>query len=107
MPEADFDVLDLQVAAWAKALGHPARIAILRTLASRQACMCGEIVEQLPLAQSTVSQHLRVLKDAGLVTGESDGPRSCYCLDAGTLRRVRAELDRLLDCLEGPPGCGC
>ena len=63
---------------------------ILRILAHRTSCVCGDIVDELPLAQSTVSQHLKVLKDAGLVRGEIDGPRVCYCLEPHTLRRLRA-----------------
>ncbi len=78
------------VATLAKALGHPARVQIVRLLARRGTCICGEIVDELPLAQSTVSQHLKVLKDSGLVQGEIDGPRSCYCIDARALRRLKA-----------------
>jgi ArsR family transcriptional regulator len=63
----------------AKALGHPVRVRILRLLLSREDCYCGQIVDELPLAQATVSQHLKVLKDAGLIKGETDGPRTCYC----------------------------
>ena len=89
----------------AKALGHPARLAILRTLAERGTCVCGEVVEELPLAQATVSQHLKALKAAGLVRGEVDGPRSCYCVDAAALREVSdglaAFLGPVLDAL--PP----
>ena len=79
-----------ELAMLAKALGHPARVQILRLLTNRVSCVCGEIVDQLPLAQSTVSQHLKVLKDAGLIRGEIDGPRICYCLEPRTLRRLRA-----------------
>ena len=104
----DFEVEDMQLATWAKALSHPARLAILRTLAAKQTCLCGQIVQELPLAQSTVSQHLKVLRDAGLVQGESDGPRCCYFLDVGTLRRVRAGVDQLLGTLDGASGgCAC
>ena len=92
---------DVLVAGWAKALSHPARISILRTLSQRRTCLCGEIVEELPLAQSTVSQHLRALREAGLISCESDGPRSCYCVDTDCLRRLRAGIDQLLDELEG------
>ena len=81
---------DAELARLAKAVGHPARVAILRLLAWRTSCVCGEIVEELPLAQSTVSQHLKVLKEAGLVQGEIDGPRVCYCIDPRTLRRLKA-----------------
>jgi ArsR family transcriptional regulator len=76
----------------AKALGHPARLAILQTLAARGTCVCGELVSELPLAQATVSQHLKALKAAGLVRGEVDGPRSCYCADGPALRALAADL---------------
>jgi DNA-binding transcriptional ArsR family regulator len=78
-----------------KALGHPARLEILRVLAERGTCICGEVVELLPLAQSTVSQHLKVLKEAGFVRGEIDGPKSCYCLDQKAIEEFRGELDEL------------
>jgi ArsR family transcriptional regulator len=81
---------DLELAGLARAIGHPARVQILRLLARREACICGDIVDELPLAQSTVSQHLKVLKEAGLVRGEIDGPRVCYCLEPRALRRLRA-----------------
>jgi len=81
---------DGELAALAKAVGHPARVQILRLLARRTTCMCSDIVDELPLAQSTVSQHLKVLKEAGLVRGEVSGPRVCYCLEPRTLRRLKA-----------------
>jgi DNA-binding transcriptional ArsR family regulator len=81
---------DEELAVLAKALGHPARVQILRLLVRREACICGDIVDELPLAQSTVSQHLKVLKDAGLIRGEIDGPRVCYCVEPRTLRRLKA-----------------
>ncbi len=80
---------DEELAALAKAIGHPARIQILRILARRTSCVCGDIVEELPLAQSTVSQHLKVLKEAGLIRGEVDGPRVCYCVEPRALRRLK------------------
>lgn len=86
---------DAQLSAWAKALGHPARLMILRLLAARNACICGDIVGELPLAQATVSQHLKVLKDAGFICGEIDGARVCYCLNRKTLHRCLAELNTL------------
>lgn len=76
---------NIQLARLAKALGHPARVAILRLLIRREACVCGEIVDELPLAQSTVSQHLKLLKEAGLIHGEVDGPRVCYCVEPGVV----------------------
>jgi DNA-binding transcriptional ArsR family regulator len=86
----DGDAADEELAALAKAIGHPARVKILRILAGRDGCVCGELVDELPLAQSTVSQHLKVLKDVGLIRGEVDGPRVCYCLEPRALRRLRA-----------------
>jgi ArsR family transcriptional regulator len=86
---------DEQLAQLAAALGHPARVAIVRLLKARQSCICGEIVEMLPLAQSTVSQHLKVLKEAGWIRGEVDGPRVCYCLNEDVANRLRVLLDSL------------
>jgi len=84
-----------------KALSHPARLAILQTLATRGTCLCGEIVDVMPLSQATVSQHLKVLRDAGLIRGEVDGPRSCYCIHTETLRQLGAQLGQLFRSLEG------
>lgn len=81
---------DDELASLGKALGHPARVKILRLLARRDACICGDIVDELDLAQSTVSQHLKVLKDAGLIRGDVDGPRVCYCVEPRALRRLKA-----------------
>jgi ArsR family transcriptional regulator len=81
---------DEELALLAKAVGHPARVQILRLLVRRESCICGDIVGELPLAQSTVSQHLKVLKEAGLVRGEIDGPRVCYCIEPRTLRRLKS-----------------
>jgi DNA-binding transcriptional ArsR family regulator len=86
---AEGSAADEELAALAKAIGHPARVQILRILARRTACMCGDIVDELPLAQSTVSQHLKVLKEAGLIRGEVDGPRVCYCIEPRALRRLK------------------
>ena len=80
---------DEELAALARALSHPARVAIVRHLAERGTCICGEIVSVLPLAQATVSQHLKVLKEAGLVQGEVDGPRTCYCVNPDTVKRFQ------------------
>lgn len=91
----------------AKAIGHPARLAILRVLAGRMTCVCGEIVDELPLAQATVSQHLKVLKAAGLIQGEVDGPRVCYCLDRAALAALRDGLAAMFDslALDAPTDC--
>jgi ArsR family transcriptional regulator, arsenate/arsenite/antimonite-responsive transcriptional repressor len=80
--------VDEELAALTKAVGHPARVQILRLLVRCESCICGDIVDELPLAQSTVSQHLKVLKEAGLIRGEIDGPRVCYCIEPRTLRRL-------------------
>lgn len=101
-----FEAAGVRLAAGAKALAHPARVAILKTLAARGTCICGEIVEVLPLAQSTVSQHLKALKAAGLVQGTVDGPRSCYCLDVAALRQLRRDFESLFDAL-GNGGVCC
>lgn len=80
----------------AKALAHPARLEILRVLARRETCICGDIVEDLPLAQATVSRHLKTLKEVGLIQGEIDGPRVCYCLDRQNLERLAERLNGFL-----------
>jgi ArsR family transcriptional regulator len=80
---------DVELARLAKALGHPARVAIVRRLLAHGECVCGEIVEGLPLAQATVSQHLKVLKQAGLISGEVDGPRVCYCVNPKMVLRIK------------------
>jgi DNA-binding transcriptional ArsR family regulator len=77
----NFPEKDQILSEWCRALAHPARIAILRTLAEKGECICGDLVLDLPLAQSTVSQHLKALKEVGLVQGEVDGPRSRYCVN--------------------------
>ena len=84
------DLADEELASLSKALAHPARVKIVRILLRKNACICGDIVDELPLAQSTVSQHLKVLKDAGLIRGDVDGPRVCYCIEPRALRRLRA-----------------
>lgn len=84
------DEADAELAALAKAIAHPARIKIMRLLSRRDGCICGDIVDGLDLAQSTVSQHLKMLKDAGLIRGDIDGPRVCYCIEPRVLRRLRA-----------------
>ena len=93
--DGEFSAGDQRLAEFAKALGHPARIAILRVLAERGACICGEIVEVLPLAQSTVSQHLKALKEAGLIQGEIEGPRMCYCIDWDAFAKAVGALNTL------------
>lgn len=88
VPATLFD--DEGFARLAKALGHPARLQIIRLLSRRESCVCGEIVDELPLAQSTVSQHLKQLNDAGFIRGEIAGPSTCYCLEPAVLDAFKA-----------------
>ena len=84
---------DEQIAEACKALGHPARIKILRHLIEEDRCICGRIVEVIGLAQSTVSQHLKILKKAGLVEGEVEGPKTCYCVNKKAMASLNASVD--------------
>lgn len=91
---------DTELARLAKALGHPLRVQIVRLLATRTTCVCGELVGELPVAQSTVSQHLKILKEAGLIQGTIDRPRVCYCLAPGALQRLKALVNSLPEACE-------
>jgi len=93
----EFTIRDNRVARYAKALGHPARVAILKFLIANKSCICGDIVDQLPLSQSTVSQHLKELKEAGLIQGEIEGKRVCYCIDPKEWERAKRSLAELMD----------
>jgi DNA-binding transcriptional ArsR family regulator len=95
-----FSTQEQELAAFAKALAHPARISILKVLAQRNECICGEIVEILPLAQSTVSQHLKELKNAGLINGTVDGPRSCYCINWEAFEKFNGDFNVLFNHLK-------
>ena len=86
---------DETLAALAKAVAHPARLAILRLLAHREACATGDVVAELPLAQSTVSEHLRILRQVGLIQGEIEGPRTRYCINATGLAILKAGITAL------------
>ena len=96
----EFTHREQELADFAKALAHPARIAILKLLAQRNECICGEIVEALPLAQSTVSQHLKELVNAGLVHGETEGPRSNYWINWKAFDRFNNHFNTLFDRLK-------
>jgi ArsR family transcriptional regulator len=96
----EFGIKDQELADFAKALAHPARIAILKLLAQRNECICGQLVEVLPLAQSTVSQHLKELKNAGLIEGTIDGPRSCYCINWKAFEKFNKEFNELFNRLK-------
>jgi ArsR family transcriptional regulator, arsenate/arsenite/antimonite-responsive transcriptional repressor len=95
---------DEELAQLAAALGHPARVRILRFLLEQRECFAGAIVEHLPLAQSTVSQHLKVLREAGLIRGEVDGLHICYCADEGRLRQVAALVEAMVPVAGGVEG---
>ena len=84
-----------RLAAMAWGLAHPLRVRILQLLVKRETCVCGEIVDEMPVAQSTVSQHLKILKEAGLVQGEIDGPRVCYCINPTSLADLKELIDKL------------
>ncbi|HFE47137.1 MAG TPA: ArsR family transcriptional regulator [Nannocystis exedens] len=94
LPE-DSEEANEQLARLAKAIGHPARVAIMRLLVRHEGCIVGDIVDKLPLAQSTISQHLKQLKGAGLIRGEVDGPRICYCIEPGTVALLKALVEAL------------
>jgi ArsR family transcriptional regulator len=89
----DGSAADEELAAFAKAIGHPTRVRILRMLARKEARMCSHIVDELPLAQSTVSEHLRILRSAGLVQANDNGPRVSYCIVPSALKRLKALLE--------------
>lgn len=91
----EFTIRDNQIAKYCKALAHPARVAILRLLIKKQSCICGDIVEELPLSQSTVSQHLKELKEAGLIKGEIEGAKVCYCIDEKEMETAKALMNFL------------
>ncbi len=86
---------ELLIAKFAKALSHPARVAIIKLLLQKQSCVCGDIVEDLPIAQSTVSQHLKELKEAGLIKGDIEGASVCYCIDLNEWNKANEALNNL------------
>lgn len=101
----EFTVKDNKIAKYAKALAHPARIAILQLLIKKQACICGDIVNELPLSQSTVSQHLKELKEAGLIKGEIEGVRVCYCIDEQEWEHAKNYLNNLFNAYDAKNKC--
>lgn len=102
----DFTLRENKIARYAKALAHPARVAILRILLKQQACICGDIVDILPLSQSTVSQHLKELKEAGLVHGDVEGVTVCYCINEEGWNEAKKIFEELFVQYKGRgPGC--
>lgn len=103
----EFTQQEQDLAAFAKLLSHPARIAIMKVLAKEKDCICGRIVEILPLAQATVSQHLKELKNAGLIKGTVDGPKSCYCINWEVMEQYLQEFNGLFSALQLQKGKSC
>jgi DNA-binding transcriptional ArsR family regulator len=101
----EFTKTQNELAAIAKALGHPARIAIIQFLIKSKSCVCGDIVDELPLSQSTVSQHLSELKKAGLIKGDIEGPSVCYCVDERAWERAKKMVANLFESYHGNGCC--
>lgn len=101
----EFSVKENKLAKYAKALAHPARVAILKLLANKATCQCGDLVDELPLSQSTVSQHLKELKEAGLIQGEIEGAKVCYCIDEKEWKTAQAWINQLFDTHKGGSNC--
>lgn len=103
----EFTAGEIELADVAKALSHPARIKILKILSSLNVCMCGEIVDLLPLAQATVSQHLKELKRVGLIQGEIEGPKTCYCVNFETIKKASKNINKYLELLNKGENISC
>lgn len=101
----EFTVKENKIALYAKALAHPARVSILQFLIRKSTCICGDIVEELPLSQSTVSQHLKELKSAGLIQGEIEGSKTCYCINEKEWNLAKQYLCALFDQLKDSKKC--
>ena len=102
---SEFGIKENRLARYGKALAHPARIAILKLLAAKASCQCGDIVDELPLSQSTVSQHLKELKEAGLIKGEIEGAKVCYCIDEKEWKAAQAWINQLFESFKGRTDC--
>src|ERR1700738_1399809 len=96
-----------KLASMMKALAHPARIAIIQHLIRTNACICGDLVDELGLAQPTISQHLKELKNAGLIQGTIDGTSVCYCIDPKTWAQYQKDFGALFAAYKGNDSCGC
>lgn len=101
----EFTKTQNDLAALAKALGHPARIAIVQYLIKTRVCVCGDIVDELPLSQSTVSQHLKELKKVGLIKGNIEGPSVCYCIDEKVWNRAKKMIGELFEAYQTQNCC--
>jgi len=87
----------MKIAAIGKVLGHPARVAILQYLLKQDSCICGEIVDEIGLSQPTISQHLREMKELGLIAGSTEGTKVCYCVDTKNFKDIKKTLDKVFD----------
>lgn len=105
--KSEFKEDEIMLAEFAKAISHPARVAILKEVAQRQSCICGEIVEVLPLAQSTVSQHLKELKEVGLINGTVEGVKSCYCINWAAFEKISQLFQSFIDRTQCCKDKGC
>ncbi len=104
MPAAKTELFtdeQIRIAELAKVLGHPARIAILMHLFKINSCVCGDIVEEIPLAQSTISQHLKALKDVGIIQGEVEGTKTCYCINPKVWQEMKGVLGQFFGTFNG------
>lgn len=101
----EFTKTQNELASLTKALGHPARIAIIQFLIKAKSCVCGDIVDELPLSQSTVSQHLKELKKVGLIKGDIEGPTVCYCIDEKVWNKAKKVLGELFESYKEPNCC--
>ena len=101
----EFTVRDNKIAQYAKALAHPARLAIIQLLLKKQACICGDIVDEIPLSQSTVSQHLKELKEAGLIKGDTEGKKVCYCINEEEWNNAKTYLSGLFQPIMNKDKC--
>jgi len=101
----EFSKTQNDLASLTKALGHPARIAILHFLIKSKSCVCRDIVNELPLAQSTVSQHLKELKKVGIIKGDIEGPSTCYCIDEKVWNKAKGTISALFDSYKEPDCC--
>jgi len=101
----EFSVKENRLAKYAKALAHPARIAILQHIINANACICGDLVDELGLAQATISQHLKELKNAGLIQGTIDGVSICYCIKPKAWAKLQTEMGELFKSYKDPKTC--
>ncbi|HXA01482.1 MAG TPA: metalloregulator ArsR/SmtB family transcription factor [Cytophagaceae bacterium] len=101
----NFNNVQNRTAKLAKAIGHPARIAILEILLKRNTCICGDLVDELPLSQSTISQHLKELREVGIIKGDIEGTSVCYCIDGKVWKETQKGLNRLFDLYKEGKGC--